>query len=70
MEPQGLQKTYVCLGSCQSVVSEEQYESGMTTCNNASCSMKGEPLVRGKKSETTGQNEKVEDQKELTPTAV
>jgi|GEM_PF-1973453 len=65
MEPQGLQKTYVCLGSCQAVVTEDEYESGMTACNNESCSMKGEPLVRGKKSEVTGQNEKVEEQKEL-----
>ena len=49
------QKKYVCLGSCQAVVTEEQYKNGLTKCGTEECSMYGQPLVPGKKSET-GQN--------------
>ncbi len=49
-------KTYVCLGSCQAVISEEEYTNGLTTCGADVCTMKGKPFVRGKKSETTGRN--------------
>ena len=51
------QKTYVCLGSCQAVVNEEQYKNGLTTCGADSCTMKGQPLVPGKKNPETGKNE-------------
>lgn len=54
-QPQG--KTYICTGECQAVVSEEQYKNGLTHCGAEGCSMKGHPLVEGKRSEVTGKNE-------------
>jgi hypothetical protein len=48
-------KTYVCLGSCQAVISEEEYKNGLTECGAESCTLKGQPLVEGHKSETTGE---------------
>lgn len=50
-------KTYVCLGTCQAVVSEEEYKAGLTNCGAEGCSLKGHALVPGKKSEETGKNE-------------
>lgn len=52
-----LQKTYVCLGTCQAVISEEQYKNGLTKCGAADCTMHGQPFVVGHKSETSGKNE-------------
>ena len=51
------QKTYVCLGTCQAVISEEEYKKGLTTCGSAECTMHGKPFVPGKKSPETGKNE-------------
>lgn len=51
------QKTYVCLGTCQAVITEEQYKNGLTKCGADVCTMKGQPFVEGKKSEVTGKNE-------------
>ena len=51
------QKTYVCLGTCQAVITEEQYNNGLTKCGADVCTMKGQQFVEGKKSETTGKNE-------------
>lgn len=50
-------KTYVCLGSCQAVITQEQYDNGLTSCGDASCTLHGKPFVVGKKSEETGKNE-------------
>lgn len=60
MDEQKTQKTYVCMGSCQAVVSEEQYKNGLTACGAEGCTMHGKPLVVGKKSQTTGQNQEEE----------
>lgn len=60
MEDQHKEKTYVCLGSCQAVISEEEYEKGLTQCGTEGCSLKGHKFVLGHKSEETGKN--VEDQ--------
>ncbi len=51
------QKTHVCLGTCQAVISDEEYKNGLTKCGAEVCTMKGEPFVVGKKSEATGKNE-------------
>ena len=51
------QNTYVCLGSCQAVITAEQYKNGLTKCGAESCTMKGQPFVKGKKSDVTGKNE-------------
>lgn len=50
-------KTYVCLGTCQAVISEERYKNGLTKCGTESCSMYQQPFVEGKKNEVTGKNE-------------
>jgi len=57
------QKTYVCLGTCQAVITEEQYKNGLTKCGAEVCTMKGQPFVEGKKSEATGKNEADEAKK-------
>lgn len=51
------QKTYVCLGTCQGVVTEEQYKNGLTHCGAEGCNLKGHQLVPGKKNPETGKNE-------------
>lgn len=52
------QKTYVCMGSCQAVISEDQYKAGLTACGANDCTLHGQPFVEGKKSEVTGKNER------------
>lgn len=47
---------YVCLGSCQAVVSEEQHRKGLTACGNDICELKGKPFVLGSKCEKCGLN--------------
>jgi len=59
---QQTEKTYVCLGSCQAVISEEQHKNGLTKCGAEECTMYGQPFVEGKKSEQTGQNVATEPQ--------
>jgi len=53
-------KTYVCMGSCQAVITEEQYKNGLTKCGTKECSLYDHPFVEGKKSEITGKNEAAE----------
>lgn len=53
-------KSYVCLGTCQAEVSEEEYNAGLTQCGADVCTMKGQPFVEGKKSKISGKNEKTE----------
>lgn len=55
------QKTYVCLGSCQAVISEEEHEKGLVNCGAKGCTLEGHPLVPGKKDERTGKNESTEE---------
>ena len=50
------QKTYVCLGTCQAVISEEKYNAGLTKCGAKECTMYDQPFVAGHKSESTGKN--------------
>jgi hypothetical protein len=50
------EKEYVCLGTCQAVISEEQYNNGLIACGAESCTMKGKPFVRGRRSKETGKN--------------
>lgn len=50
-------KTYVCLGTCQAVITDKEYKEGLTKCGADVCTMKGHPFVEGKKSEVTGKNE-------------
>jgi hypothetical protein len=50
-------KTYVCMGTCQAVITDEEYKNGLTKCGAEVCTMKGQPFVEGKKSEATGKNE-------------
>lgn len=50
---------YVCLGTCQAVISQERYKAGLTKCGAKNCTMYGKPFVVGKKNETTGKNEEI-----------
>jgi hypothetical protein len=49
--------THVCMGSCQAVITDEQFKGGLTACGAESCDMHGKPFVKGHKSEVTGKNE-------------
>lgn len=40
-------QTYVCLGSCQAQISEEEYQKGLTACGNDTCENKGKPFSKG-----------------------
>lgn len=42
-------QTYVCLGSCQAQISEDDYKNGLTACGNDACENKGKPFVKGDK---------------------
>lgn len=54
------QRTYVCLGTCQAVVSEKQYNEGLNACGTKGCTLEGQHFVVGKKNEITGKNEAIE----------
>ncbi len=47
---------HVCLGSCQAVVSEEEYKNGLTACGNETCENKGKPFAKGDKCSFCGKN--------------
>lgn len=49
-------QNYVCLGSCQAQISEEDYKKGLTACGNDSCNLKEQPLVKGSKCAACGKN--------------
>lgn len=50
------QKTYVCLGTCQAVITEEQYKNGLTKCGGEGCTLQGHEFVEGKKCPICGKN--------------
>ena len=47
---------YVCLGTCQAEITDEQYNEGLTTCGAEVCTMKGKPFAKGLKCQTCGKN--------------
>lgn len=49
-------QTYVCLGSCQAQISEEDYKNGLTACGNDKCENKGNPFVKGGQCNICGEN--------------
>lgn len=49
-------QTYVCLGSCQAQISEEEYNKGLTACGNDACENRGKPFAEGSKCVTCGKN--------------
>ena len=38
---------YFCTGSCGAVITEEQYDKGLTKCGTESCNMHGKPFEKG-----------------------
>lgn len=50
------QKTYVCLGTCQAVITEEQYKNGLTSCGGEGCSLHGHTFTEGNTCATCGKN--------------
>lgn len=56
-QQQQKEDTWECTGTCQAVISDEQYKNGLTKCGAESCDMKGQPFIKGHKSEVTGKNE-------------
>lgn len=42
-------QAYVCLGSCQAQISDEEYKKGLTSCGNDVCENKGKPFAKGGK---------------------
>lgn len=49
-------KQYVCLGDCQALIPEEQYNMGLKVCGNQTCNLKGKSFVRGSKCSECGRN--------------
>lgn len=37
---------YICTGTCQARISEEQYENGVVVCGAKDCNMKGQPFKK------------------------
>jgi len=52
---------YVCLGSCQAQISDEEYKNGLVACGNNTCENKGKPFVKGSKCVHCGRNYKEEE---------
>lgn len=50
------QNSYVCLGSCQAQISEEEYQKGLTVCGNNACENKGKPFSKGNRYMQCGKN--------------
>lgn len=46
------QDGYICQGTCQAFVTEEQYKNGITACGAKVCTLKGKPFVKGYKCHT------------------
>ena len=46
------QTVYVCTGTCQAEISEEQYKAGLTKCGAETCDKKGVPFDKRLKSDT------------------
>lgn len=64
MDQQNQQKTddtWVCMGTCQAVITDEAHKNGLVACGAESCDMHGKPFVKGHKSELTGKNEEDTD---------
>lgn len=38
---------YFCTGTCGAVVTQEQYDQGLTKCGDESCNMHDKPFERG-----------------------
>ncbi len=55
-DTQGHEHSWVCMGTCQAVISQEQYDGGLTKCGADVCTMKGQPFAPGKKDEAIGKN--------------
>jgi hypothetical protein len=53
---QSHEHTWVCMGACQAVISQKEYDEGLTKCGAESCDMHGKPFVKGTKDEVTGKN--------------
>lgn len=53
-------QTYVCLGSCQAQISEEEYNNGLKACGNDSCENKGRPFAKGDKCADCGKTYSVD----------
>lgn len=49
-------KMYVCLGTDQAVITEEEYNNGLTVCGGENCTFKGHPFVEGGTCEVCGKN--------------
>ena len=47
---------YVCLGTCQAEITDDQYNNGLTACGAEVCTMKGKPFVKGSKCEKCDKN--------------
>lgn len=47
---------YVCLGSCQAVISQDKYDQGLKSCGNDSCELKGKSFAVGDKCEVCRRN--------------
>lgn len=47
-------KQYVCLGTCQAVVTQEQFDNGLKNCGGESYTLKGQQLTEGDKCSTCG----------------
>ena len=51
-----MNKSYVCLGSCQAFISEEEYKNGLIKCGGEGCDLKGVKFVEGKRCKKCGKN--------------
>lgn len=49
--------TYVCLGDCQAVISNDEYQKGLTKCGTDTCELKGVRFVKGDKCKKCGRNQ-------------
>ena len=54
--PQYEDTSYVCVGTCQAVISDDDYAQGMTKCTDETCYLWGKPFVRGTQGKLTGRN--------------
>ncbi|MBI3980672.1 hypothetical protein HY345_01620 [Candidatus Microgenomates bacterium] len=55
------QKVYVCTGTCQAEVTEEQYQSGIVKCGTGGCTMEGHTFEERRKCSVCGQTYKPEE---------
>lgn len=52
---------YICKGTCQAEITQEQYDQGITQCGATECTLHGHPFTKMEKDTDSGDITPIED---------